>query len=350
MIKVLIAEDSTTVRELLVALLNGAPDIEVIGEAKNGREAVEMCMALRPDIIAMDIQMPVMDGFEATKEIMIQQPTPIVIVSGHYDVREVEVSMQALRAGAVAVLPKPKGVDAPDFQELSDELIRTLKTLAHVKVVRHRRALKMPATPVPQIPPAEAGVKCAVVAIAVSTGGPAALHALLSVLPSDFPVPILVVQHMAKGFTEGLATWLNTASSLRVKIAEDREELAPQTVYLAPDDRHLGVNVRRLVELSDAAPVGAFRPAGTHLFKSVAKVFGASCVAVIMTGMGRDGVEGLHDVRAVGGRVVAQDEETSVVFGMPNAAIEAGVVNVVLPLAAIVAQLGNRVELNGPIL
>ena len=346
MIRVLVAEDSITVSNLLVAMLNTDPEIEVIGQAKNGIEAVVMTKRLKPDLVTMDIQMPLMDGFAATKEIMIESPTPIVIVSGHVDVREVTVTMQALRAGALAVLPKPVGPQAPDFEELSRQLLETVKAMSQVKVVRHRAKRPVsPPAPLPVLPPPRKGVGCAVVAIAISTGGPAALHTLLSGLPGDFPVPILVVQHITKGFVEGLAAWLNTGSSLRVKVAENGEQLVAHTMYIAPDDRHLGVSSKGTIMTSGAPPVRGFRPSGTFLFESVANVYGASAVAVIMTGMGNDGLDGLRAIRAAGGRIVAQDEETSVVFGMPGSAINAGLSDIVLPLAAIVVQLGNRVNL-----
>lgn len=342
-IRVLVAEDSTTVRELLVAMFNGENNIEVVGEAKNGIEAVQLTKRLKPDVITMDIQMPVMDGFAATKEIMIEQPTPIVIVSGHMDVREITVSMQALSAGALAVLPKPRGPGDADFQTKSRELIETIKAMSQVKVVRHWRERAVRAARVPSLPPPRHGVRCRAVAIGISTGGPGALHQILAVLPRDFPAPILVVQHITRGFVGGLAQWLNTVTSLKVKVAEDGEHLAPGTIYLAPDDRHLGVAKHDRVALSDAPHIKGFRPAVTHMFASVARAFGPAVVAVIMTGMGDDGVAGLEDVRVAGGRIVAQDEASSVVFGMPGAAIEAGFVDVVLPLAAIVQQLANQV-------
>ena len=346
MTKVLVAEDSTTVRELLVAILKTDPDIAVVGEAKSGAEAIEMTKRLKPEVVTMDIQMPGVDGFAATKEIMIERPTPIVIVSGLVDVHETTVVMQALNAGALAVLPKPSSPQDPGFGEQSYDLLQTVKSMAQVKVVRHWRGRPPPA-PVLEIPLPRAGVRCAVVAIAVSTGGPQTLHRLLSAMPGDFRAPILIVQHMATGFIQGLAGWLNTVVSLRVKVAEEDEPLNSATVYLAPDDRHLGVANGGRIALSDASPIAGFRPSGTFLFDSVAKGFGARTVAVIMTGMGADGVEGLKTVRRLGGWIVVQDKATSVVYGMPAAAVGAGLVDVELPLAAISNQLWNRVHYEG---
>jgi two-component system chemotaxis response regulator CheB len=351
-IRVLIADDSPTARHLLVAILSSDPEIQVVGEARNGLEAVELTCKLRPDLVTMDLRMPKMDGFEATKEIMIRAPTPIIIVTASVVIHDVETSLYTLRAGALGVLPKPPGPDSPGFEESAQQLVFQVKAMAHVKVVRHWRPAAgaerglpggeraaetadsgAPRTAVGASPPARA------VAIAASTGGPAALHDLLVALPGDFPVPVLVVQHITRGFAAGLADWLNKVSSLHVTLARDGEKLSPHTVYLAPDDRHLGVSSWRTVSLSAGPPVGGFRPSGTFLFESVARVFQAATVAVILTGMGEDGVAGLTAVRQAGGRVIAQDEKTSVIFGMPGVAVAAGLANHVLPLDGIAPRL-----------
>ena len=344
-IRVLVVDDSPTVRSLLVAMMNGDQGLEVVGEASDGRKGVALTKKLKPDVITMDIQMPVMDGFQATKEIMISTPTPIVIVSGHVDIRELTVSMQALSAGALSVLAKPAGPTNPNYGVHQKALLDTVKKMAGVKVVRHWRekGIKPKPAHLRHIPAPPPGISREVVAIAISTGGPGALQQLLTTLPRDFPAPILVVQHIAVGFVEGLVSWLDSVSSLRVKAAEDGEDLLNSTVYVAPSGFHLGVCKRGRVLLSEESPIGGFRPSGTFLFDSVASVFGQSAVCVIMTGMGQDGVAGLAAVREAGGRIVAQDEASSVVFGMPGAAIEAGLVDVVLPLATIVTQLATQV-------
>jgi two-component system chemotaxis response regulator CheB len=342
MIRVLIVDDSATARALLAAILTSDAEIQVVGEACNGAEAVELTRTLRPDVITMDLRMPVMDGFEATKEIMIAVPTPIVIVTASFAAREMDITMNALRAGAVSAVQKPPGSGSPAFDEAARELLTTVKAMALVKVVRHWRPTRA-AGPVPARTEPRSGVRGKVVAVATSTGGPAALHHLLSQLPAEFPVSILVVQHITPGFAAGLATWLNQASPFHVKIAQEGESLAPATVYLAPDGRHLGVTSHHRVALSDAPPVGGFRPSGTLLFESVARVFGPATVAVILTGMGEDGVEGLRAVRQAGGTIIAQDEKTSVVFGMPAAAIAAGLADLVLPLEILPARLAELV-------
>ena len=338
MIRTLVAEDSTTCRQVLVEILRSDPEIAVAGEAADGVEAVEMTKRLRPDVVTMDIRMPRLDGFEATKQIMIEVPTPIVIVSGSFDLHDVEVSMRTLRAGALAVAPKPLGLGASDFEKESRQFLATVKAMSQVKVVRHWRERPV-SRPVAPAQPRRGGVRAEIVCVAASTGGPAALQKVLSELPGDFAAPLLVVQHIARGFVAGLAAWLNGECSLKVKVAEHGEALAPRTVYLAPDDCHLGVLGRDRALLSSAAPVGGFRPSASFLFESAARAFGASVAAVFLTGMGQDGVEGARAVREAGGRIVAQDEATSVVFGMPRAAIEAGLADLVLPLPAIASHL-----------
>jgi two-component system chemotaxis response regulator CheB len=341
MIRVLVADDSPTARALLVAILTSDPDIEVVGEARDGVEAVEKTQALRPDVVTMDLRMPRLDGFEATKEIMITAPTRIVIITASALAGEVEGSMHALKAGALTVLPKPAGPQDPDFEVSARQLLSTIKAMSQVKVVRHWRPTSGPG-PAPaaagRAPPGPQ-VRSRVVVLATSTGGPAALHRLLSALPADFPVPLLAVQHITAGFITGLADWLNKSSELRVKVAEDGEPLVPGTVYFAPDDRHLGISPQGAVALACTPPVGGFRPSGTSLFEAAARVYGAAAVAVILTGMGDDGVAGLRAVRRAGGRILAQDEQSSVVFGMPAAAAAEGLADQVLPLEEIAPRL-----------
>lgn len=334
MIRVLIAEDSVTVRELLENVLAADPEIFVAGVATNGLEAVEMTRRLHPDVVTMDINMPVMNGLEATKRIMNESPTPIVIISGSVDVREVSVSMAALQAGALALLEKPPAVGAPEFEQTIRHLVSTVKAMADVKVVQHRRHRHEPPTSV--LPEAGAPpVRTRIVALAASTGGPAALGQVLSSLPADFPVPILVVQHMARGFLGGFASWLSGNCILKVKLAAAGELLKPSTVYIAGDDRHLGVTSDFRVKLDDGKAICGFRPSANYMFASVAAAYGASSVAAILTGMGQDGLEGLRQLRAAGGRIIAQDEASCVVFGMPRAVIEAGLADTILPLSLI---------------
>jgi two-component system chemotaxis response regulator CheB len=343
MFRVLVAEDSVTARELLVEVLRSDPEIAVVGEATNGVEAVALTKQLQPSVVTMDIRMPRMDGFEATRQIMVETPTPIVIVSGTYEERDVECSMHALRMGALTVLAKPPGPEAADFDDQCRRLVQTVKAMAQVKVVR--RWPERLRGELPAIAAIQPGTRPRVVAMAASTGGPAALARILSELPAHFGLPVLVVQHIATGFVDGLAAWLNTTASLPVRVARDGDPLHPGTVYVAPDDHHLGVADRSTIAVSPTPAVDGFRPSGSVLFESVAQVFGKAVVAVILTGMGEDGVAGLRAVRTAGGRIIAQDEDTSVVFGMPGAAVAAGLADATMPLGAIASRLQ---ELAGP--
>ena len=329
MIRVLLAEDSRTVAALLKGILESDPEIEVVGTAGNGREAIAMTLELDPDLVAMDIHMPVMDGLEATKEIMVQAPRPIIVVTSSVSSADVNRSFDAVGAGALLLLDKPVDPSAPRFEQQRRELVRMVKALADVKVVRRwaRSARKL------DLPPANGRMRA--VGIAASTGGPSAVQRVLGALPPEIPAPILVVQHIAPGFGPGVGEWLGRTCLFRVKVAEDGEPLAARTVYVAPDDRHLGVSPGGAVRLCDSESIGGHRPSATHLFKEIANVYGSRAVGVVLTGMGRDGVEGLRLLRERGGRVVAQDRETSAVFGMAGAAVEEGLVHDLLPLDRI---------------
>lgn len=355
MIRVLVVDDSATARALLVSLLTAEPDISVVGEAATGRDAVEMATQLMPDLITMDIHMPLMDGLEATKQIMIQTPRPIIIVSSAVRSDEVELSLEAMRAGALMVMAKPQGPTSPEFASERRQFVSMVRAMSQVKVVR-RHGIASPYTMnTPPSRPAAAfalpfrkrsaasTLSIRLVAIGASTGGPAAVRTILADLPSDFPVPILLVQHIAHGFSAGLADWLSHDTPLRVKLAEIGEAAAAGTVYIAPDDRHLGCLLDNRGEmrllLDRSPPVGAFRPSASFLFHSTAQSLGDGVLAVILTGMGDDGVSGLRVLKARGGRVLAQDEATSVIYGMPREAARAGVVDTILPLTAIARKL-----------
>lgn len=335
MIRVVVAEDSRAQRALLVAILESDPEIRVVGEAVGGAEAVEMTLRLRPDLVTMDVYMPGMDGLEATREIMVRAPTPIVVVSSSVRPDDIALSLRAIEAGALAAVAKPESPGSRRFEEDRAQLVATVKAMADVKVVRRWSGRTPPAAPLPPAPRAPVRL----VALAASTGGPVALQTILSALAADFPVPLLVVQHLSRGFVGVLARWLGSATALRVKVAVAGEPLLPGTVYLAPDDEHLGAAPDGTVSLSPAAPIAGFRPSASHLFRSASDVYRDSLLAVILTGMGDDGVKGLRDAHAAGALVLAQDEASSVVYGMPREAVRAGVVDAVLPLDAIAPRL-----------
>lgn len=336
MIRVLVVDDSPTARALLHAILDSDTGITVIGEATNGEEAIAMARHLQPDLITMDVNMPVLDGFEATKEIMMSAPTPILVVSA-VERDSMELSFDATQAGALMVVKKPVGPEDARYAHDREQLLAMVKAMSQVKVVRRwgPQSSRQSMARMDR----EARSRGHLVAIGTSTGGPAALRRLLFDLPREFPAPVLVVQHIARGFTGGLANWLNAASTLHVKIGEDGEELQPRTVYLAPDDYHMGVTPEGRVILSDGPAISGFRPSATALFRSAAQAYGTGVIATVLTGMGSDGVEGLEAVRAVGGTVLAQDEQSSVVFGMAQEAVKAGLCDIVLPLDRIGGRL-----------
>ncbi len=341
MIRVLIVDDSSTARTLLRGVLQSDEEIKIVGEASNGEEAVELAKRLRPDLITMDVNMPVMGGLDATKAIMADLPTPILVVSA-IERAALDLSFDAMRAGALMVVKKPAGPGDARFTQDREQLLSMVKAMSGVKVVRRRGARESGVNPQPAIDRGSAGKR--VIVIGTSTGGPAALQRLLVDLPREFPVPVMAVQHIARGFVGGLASWLDGATGLRVVVAEHGDELKPGFVYLAPDDRHLGVTSRRRVALSDEPPVAGFRPSATHLFRSAAAAFGPGVIAAVLTGMGSDGVEGLRDVRTAGGCVLAQDERSSVVFGMAQEALREGLCDSVLSLDRLAERLVELVS------
>lgn len=338
-LRIVVAEDSPTVRALLVAMFESEPGLRVVGEARSGREAIELATELRPDVLTMDIEMPEMNGLEATRAIMQRAPVPIVIISATANSRETSLSLDATEAGALAVLGKPGAPGTAGFEAQRDQTVSTVKAMAQVKVVRRWQA--RPARPTPsrlaefEVPTPSPRV----LAMAASTGGPAVFHQIINALPAGYPVPVLVVQHIASGFTEAFAEWLDSGSRVRVKLAAAGEPATGGTVYVAPEAQHMGLDAEGRIVLDPSGPIGGFAPSATYLFTSVAGSAGAACTAVILTGMGSDGVDGLRHVRSAGGCVLAQDEETSIVFGMPGEAIRAGLASAVLGTPAIIERL-----------
>jgi two-component system chemotaxis response regulator CheB len=334
-LRVLVAESNLQRRQAIARLLGPDSGMEVIGTAIDGKKAVAMIADLRPDIVLIGSGLKTAEALAATREIMIEHPTPVLVVTSDRAPVDVDLAVQALRAGALSVIPLPTASE-PGFEKRREEFLGAITALSQVKLVRRwrQRAGKDIAAPF-LLKASDRDASVRIVAIASSTGGPGVLELILRSIPEHFPAPILIVQHISPGFIAGVASWLDHMTPLDVRVAEQGERLAPGTVYLAPDNHHLGVSRAGRVCLSDAPPINGFRPSANHLFKSVAESFGESALGVILTGMGSDGVDGLISIHQAGGRVIAQDEASSVVFGMPRGAIELGIADEVLPAARI---------------
>ena len=327
MVRVLIVEDSVVARELLKHILTSDPEIEVIGTADNGVQAIEFISRDKPDVVTMDIIMPKMDGYEATRRIMESNPVPIVVVSASVSKVEVERTWRAVEAGAVAVLEKPRLADMGVRGTDAEKLILTVKAMAQVKVVRRWKKPKAETEPKTVPTPTKAPAPSEdfkIVAIGASTGGPSALHKILGGLPGEFPVPILIVQHISPGFTAGFVDWLNDATDLNMRLAADREPVLPGSVYVAPDGCQMAVGRDRRISITPDESTNGIKPSASHLFRSVAHAFGEKAVGVLLTGMGRDGAEELKLMRDLGAVTIAQDKESSVVYGMPGEAVKLG--------------------------
>ena len=353
--RVFVVEDSAVTRRLLVRLLQAAGDFEVVGSASNGLDAVEQVAAIRPDVVTMDIHLPGIDGIEATRRIVERTGTPILVVSGSSNVTD-RTLFDVLEAGALGVVRRPLAPGLPAAAERRDRLLQELRTIAKlstpVSTARGARARRArpddPALPATR-PPTAARRRIAAIGLAASTGGPAALRRVLVDLPGDAP-PVFVVQHMSPGFLGGFAAWLGDVAPGRVSIALDGEPVRPGTILVAPDDRHLGVDAQRRVRLIDSAPVNGHRPSADVLFASLSEAYGAAALGVVLTGMGRDGADGLDMIRRCGGITLAQDRASSVVYGMPAVAAERGAAQQIVPLAqlgvTIGALLGNHREID----
>lgn len=379
-INVLIADDSPVVREVLKDMIAGEKDLAVVGEAANGKEAVELAGSLKPDIITMDVIMPVMNGLEAVEEIMAYNPTPIMVFSSVLDNKEMDVAFHAIASGALDVLEKPKVASGDKYDAIREDLLNKLRMLSRIQVIPHlrgkrRKAHRLPASlttggeikstllsaeqvrpeeklpaeeiipPEPEVieieaevrpvktPPAKL-VKRKLVAVGASTGGPKALVQIFKRMPRDFPLPVLTVQHIAPSFAAGLVGWLGRESAMKVELAQDKQRPLPGTVYIAPTGTHMIVE-KGLIRLTESDPVNSCRPSADVLFFSVAEQIGEKSVGVLLTGMGRDGAMGLKAIRENNGSTMVQDEETSVIYGMPRAAVEVGAAEQVLPINGI---------------
>lgn len=348
-LRVVVADDSLTVRRHLVAVLAADPALEVVGEAADGFEAIELCRCLRPDVLTVDLVMPGLDGLQAIEQIMAYHPLPILVVSSAAHRGEQFQTVEALAAGAVEALDKA-AAGQPDG-EWERRFVSTVKLVSRIKVISHPRAklgaASRPVAP-PRAPRPNSGA-CGVVAIGASTGGPGAVTEILRQLPASFPVPILVVLHLGEPFGRSFADWLDRQTALTVRPAEAGQAMpGPGCVLVAPPEFHMAV-VGDRVHLHDGPERHSCRPSVDVLFESIATTYGARAAGCLLTGMGRDGAAGLLAMRQAGGQTIAQDEATSVVFGMPREAIALGAALHVLPLGAIAPTLMHLAGGFGPL-
>lgn len=352
-LRVLIVDDSAFMRKVLHGIIAADPEMEVAGQAKDGREAISMAESLKPDVITMDINMPHMDGLQATEHIMSQNPRPIVVVSS--ESREGAAStLIALELGAIDFVSKPSsGIDL-DMKLVADDLNRKLKMAAKVRVIRtaarpkphvgdvHHSAGRVEAST--EGCDGNMGSRFPIVIIAASTGGPATVMRLAAAFPADFPAAVVLVQHMPANFTSQYAIQLADVTEIEVKEAEANEPLHQSTLYVCPGSHHLRISSSGRIVLEDGPRISGYRPCADVTMETAAKWAGAMTVGIVLTGMGNDASLGVRAIRAAGGIVIAQDEATSVIFGMPAEAIKTGAVNQVLPLDQVFASADKHVR------
>ena len=346
MIKVLVVDDSPVVRELLAYILNSDPGVHVIGTAQNGEEALKAIQRERPDVITMDIIMPKMDGFETSRTIMETDPIPIVIVTSSFNTREVGISFRATEMGALTLVQKPRGIGHPSREKDAKELIRVVKLMSEVKLVKrwpYKRKTELVSGKTIDTGRRPGEIK--IVAIGASTGGPPVVQKILSNLQKNFSLPILIVQHMAEGFMTGFVEWLNHASAIPVHVAVHNTMAQGGIVYVAPDGAHMAVAANGRIMLVNDAPENGLRPAVSYLFRSVINAYGSHAMAILLTGMGKDGAEELKLMRERGALTVAQDSESSIIFGMPGEAVKIDAARYILApeeIASLLTSVGGK--------
>lgn len=340
-IRVLLVDDSALVLTILKRMLSAAPEIQVVGTARDGREALELIPQLQPAVICTDLHMPVMDGLELTKEVMRTHPRPILVVSVSVQKENTQHIFRLLEAGAIDVCPKPRSGLVSEYAQLTQELVGKIKILADVVVRKPRNVSSVPASPDTVQPVCTGPAAVRIVAIGASTGGPQALQTILTALPSDFRAPVLCVQHISDGFLRGLVDWLASQCRLKVQIAQSGELPLPGTIYFPPERTHLEIDARGRLMASLAPPLEGHRPSVTVTLRSIARYYGSAAVGVLLTGMGQDGAAGMQAIAQVSGITIAQDEASCVVFGMPKQAIALGAVQYVLPVNDIAPTLNQ---------
>lgn len=335
-IRVLIVDDSGLVRDMIRAILGTDPGISVVGEASNGEEAIAKTALLKPDIVTMDIEMPVMGGLEAIERIIAEQPVPILVVTALTSVR---TAFAAISKGALDVVEKPD-ISLENVQNLIYKIryLSKVDVRAHLQVIRNREADKAGRGPSVH----KGFSKTGIVAIAASTGGPQAINTILSSLPATFPFPIVITQHISEGFTQGMVDWLNGGTPVTVVMAANGACLTPGYAYVNPAEHSMRISEREMIVLGDSDPAQIYHPSCNTLLSSVAAAYKKSAIGLIMSGMGDDGVAGMQAIKAAGGATLAQDAESSVIFGMNRLAVERGYIHKVVPLAKIPAELMQR--------
>ena len=339
MIRVLLADDSLLTLSILKDLIAQDPQITVVGEAYDGRQAVDKVMQLRPDLLIMDVMMPVMDGLTAVQEIMKVAALPILILSSDSAVGEQSNAFNAIRLGALDVMRKPEGLSGAAWDAFASTLLAQIHTLSRVRVIHHFRSARKRTAATP-LPPKLSTCR-SIIAIGASTGGPKVVMKILKELPADREASIVIVQHIANGFAAGFAEWLNAESAYNVRIAKEGDLLEHGVALVAPSDQHMEIRNGRVV-LTNTPQVNGCRPSIDNLFFSLAKEKATSVVATILTGMGKDGAEGLLALKEGGAYTIAQDEGSCAVYGMPKVAFELGGVREVQPadkIAAVITRL-----------
>ncbi len=345
-IKVLVVDDSSFMRKIIPQILEEDKEIKVIDTARDGLEAIKKLEQLKPDVITLDVEMPGMDGLETLNKIMKEYPTPVIMLSA-YTPKGAEITLKALEYGAVDFVRKPSGEISLDIKKVQKELIEKIKIAKTIDLSKLKFISKKQISIDKSCNLKTETIK-AIVIIAASTGGPRALNEILSKLEKkNFPVSYLVVQHMSCGFTATLASRLNLISLLNVKEAEDKEEIRPETIYIAPGNFHMeieNINNRIYIALNQKPTLHGVRPAADYTMTSVANNFKYNMISVILTGMGKDGAAGAEKIKEKGGKVIAQDKNTCVIFGMPRVAIEKGIVDIVSPLQEIPDIINTEIE------
>ena len=351
MVRVLIVEDSYVSRELLKYIFSKDGGIEVIGMVSRGEEALKFLESMKPDkpdVITMDIEMPGLDGYTTTRRIMETRPIPIVIISVGFQYPSAEKTFKAMQAGAVAAVGKPPAPTHPDFATKSLEITGLIKAMAKVPVVRRYTNIPRPSvTPTPETAVIKKNQNYKMVVIGASTGGPPVLQTILSRLPKPFPLPIVIVQHIASGFASSLAEWLSNTCRMNVTLAEENTIPLPGIAYIAPHGGHTIISNSGAFALEKPTEKEILVPAVNPLFKSASTIFGASCIGILLTGMGKDGAEGLLDLKNAGALTIIQDKVTSIVYGMPREAEKLGAAQLILPpeeIASALEKIGKKLD------